>query len=171
METAILNSPEINQEAVKLQIEKENKVPGFNLSDNPNEVENQLKGFTKEPILDPLENGENTEEIKGKRGRKKKADTNGFTGTIGNSSVVTGALFLLLIDFVIPNVICMVNNKMSRKKINPALLKLTEEQRKELEPLADEVARQINLKGDPKMIFIASLAAIYIGNFMLIKAS
>jgi hypothetical protein len=166
METKIMLS-----EAEKIQVEKENKLPDFSLPENVNEIEDQLKSFRQEPIIDNIDT-ESELPIKGKRGRKKRGEIDSeFAGKIAGSSVVSGALFLLLIDFVIPNIICLLNNKVSKKKINPALLKLSEDQRKELEPLADEVAKQINLKGNPMTIFIASLAAIYLGNFMLLKSS
>lgn len=158
-------------EAEKIQVEKENNPANYKLPENINEIEDQLKTFKTEAVIEPiLISGE--PEIKGKRTRKKKGENDSeFAGIIGGSSIVSGALFLLLIDFIIPNIICLLNNKVSKKKINPSLLKLLDEQKKELEPIADEVAKLINLKGNPMTILIASLAAIYLGNFMLIKAS
>jgi hypothetical protein len=134
------------------------------IPDNPVETEEFLKTFKQEPIIEQPEN-EQQEQPK-KRGRKKKEEI----PVIGsNSSIITGALFLLFIDFIIPNILCMVHNRVSKKKMKPDLIKLTDEQKKELEPIADEVAKQINLQGSPVTILAASLAAIYLGNFFMNK--
>jgi hypothetical protein len=132
---------------------------------NPGEVETMLKDFTEVPeISEPL-NNEEPAEIEGKKTRKKR-DKN-----VINSSIISGALFLLFIDLVIPNLISVVNNRVSRSKIGAEMLKLTTDQRKELEPLAEEVARLINIKGNPVMILSLSLGAIYLSNFMVLKGT
>lgn len=137
------------------------------ITDNSSETEEFLKTFKQEPIIENSDS-ENVSDEPKKRGRKKKSDL----PVIGsNSSVITGALFLLFIDFIIPNILCFFHNRISKKKMNPSILKLSDEQKKELEPIADEVAKQINFKGSPVAILAASLGAIYISNFMMNKAT
>jgi hypothetical protein len=132
---------------------------------NPGEVETMLKDFTEAPEMSAPLNDEENSEIEDKKTRKKREKK------VINSSIISGALFLLFIDLVIPNLISTINNRVSRSKIGAEMLKLTTDQRKELEPLAEEVARLINIKGNPVMILSLSLGAIYLSNFMVLKGT
>jgi len=150
----------------KKQMNLQDNKPAEILPENsniiPGEVETFLKDFKDVSIIDEPLKSNDEPEIKDRKKRNKK---------MLNSSIISGALFLLFIDLVIPNLISLVNNKVSKKKITAELLKLSNDQRKELEPLADEVARLINLQGNPAMVLSLSLAAIYLSNFMLLKGT
>jgi hypothetical protein len=130
----------------------------------PGEVEAMLADFKEVPIIEEQISDENDENGKVKTRRKKDKK-------VINSSIISGALFLLFIDLVIPNLITLINNKVSKKKISAEMLKLSTDQRKELEPLAEEVAATINLKGNPTTVLVLSLGAIYLSNFMLLKGT
>jgi hypothetical protein len=135
---------------------------------NPGEIDTYLKEFIEQPVIDDTEKApDTTTEVKQGRGRPK----GGRFDKSFSSSIITGALFMLFIDLVIPALITLINNKVSKKKIRAEQLKLSNDQRKELEPIADEVAKQINLQGNPVTVLVASLAAIYLGNLMLLRGS
>lgn len=90
-------------------------------------------------------------------------------GEISGNNILTGALFLMLLDMFIPFIIAMVNNRFSKQKIDVKLLQLHPDQRKALEPIADKVIEQVKLKGNPLIIFVVSYLGMMAMNFMLAK--
>lgn len=86
------------------------------------------------------------------------------------NSLITGSLFLLVVDLVIPFTIAAVNNWFSKTKIDSSKLGLTEKQKKDLEPLCNEVVKYLNLNANPVVIFIVSYGAICVMNYMLQKS-
>lgn len=130
------------------------------------EVENLLKGYTEQLQVEP-----ESEQPK-KKGRKKKGiETEQEPSDLGINSIISGALLILMIDLVIPNIMVFANNKLTKTKMKVKDLQLTKAQKDELIPLADEAAKKIALKGDPLTVFILSLVGIYGINLMSIKAS
>lgn len=89
-------------------------------------------------------------------------------GVIQNE-MISGALFITLVDLVLPMVIAFVNNKVSKQKISADSLTLTDKQRKDLEPVCDQVVRQLQLSANPVVLLTVSLGGIYAMNFMLQK--
>jgi hypothetical protein len=75
----------------------------------------------------------------------------------------------MFIDLAIPNLISFVNNKFSKKKVKTKSMQLTEKQKNELEPFANEAAKQLMLKGNPVNVFIIALFSIYGLNFLMLK--
>lgn len=86
-----------------------------------------------------------------------------------NSQLISGTLFITLIDVIIPVAISFIHNRFSKSKIESSALKLTPEQRKDLEPLCDQVVQQLNLRANPAILLAISLGGIYVMNFMLQK--
>ena len=133
-------------------------------NENPNkEIDEILKGYKKKITIE----NEEPEEPKKKRGRPKKTEPE---PEIQQSSLISGALFLLLIDLAIPTILSFVNNKVSEKPIKAKQLKLTKDQREELAPIADEAVKQLMLQAQPLTVFIISLLGIYGLNFMMLKS-
>jgi hypothetical protein len=132
-------------------------------------VDDLMKGYTNMPIVDePAAQ----EFAKKKRGRKpgQKAGMSASdvtdmnpetTGMIGENPIITGGLLMLLIDLALPNVIALINNKVSKSKITASTLQLSEDERKQLEPLADQVAREMSVKANPLTVLIISLVGLY----------
>lgn len=90
----------------------------------------------------------------------------GITNNTNMSPVISGYMLLLICDFVFPSVIVLVIGKLSKnlkKKIVAKNLKLTKEEKKELEPLANEAVKYMFSDMHPLTAFAVSLGSIYIG--------
>jgi hypothetical protein len=159
--------------AKKIKIEE----PGDNApqsipSDPSNEINSLLSGYSDRIVIDEPAAQDFT---KKKRGRKPKGEQDQPTGQDPNNLVETpmlsGALLIMLIDLALPNLVCFANNKLDKKgkKIQAGALMMTEEQRKELEPVADQVAKEMSLKANPLVLLIVSMLGIYGINFMMLK--
>lgn len=88
---------------------------------------------------------------------------------IGADSILTGILFLTLLDMFIPFVIVMLNNRFSKQKMNVEVLQLSKEQKKTIEPVADKVIAQLKLKGNPVIIFVLAYLGMMAMNFAMAK--
>lgn len=80
--------------------------------------------------------------------------------TLGGE-LLTGALFLLLVDMLVPALIALVNNMVSKVKVESDDLKLTAKQKSELEPIADRVVKYINLDEHPIALYCLCTFAMY----------
>jgi hypothetical protein len=141
------------------------------VSHNVDAVSELMKGYTEEINVDaPAAQ----EFIKGKRGRKKgqkngmKADEIGTSEpggfgepAINENPIISGALLVMLIDIALPNLMAIINNKVSKKKIKASSLQLSEDERKQLEPLANQVAQEMSVKANPLTVLIISLVSMY----------
>lgn len=85
------------------------------------------------------------------------------------NQLISGALFLTLIDLVLPLAITFINNQFSKVKIEASKLKLKDEQRKDMEPLCNEVVKYLNIQANPVLLLTISLGGLYAMNFMLMK--
>lgn len=86
-----------------------------------------------------------------------------------SGEILTGALFLTLIDLVMPVLIIGLNNRFSDQKMNAKDLKLSDKQKAELAPIADKVVKQLNINANPNMLLIVSMFGIYAANFVALK--
>lgn len=81
---------------------------------------------------------------------------------------ITGSLLLMLIDAVAPTVLIkvlgMTNEKY--KKLSSKKVRLTKDQREDLEPLANEAVKQITLNMNPMTAFFVCTSLIYATNIM-----
>lgn len=126
------------------------------------EINELLSGYTQKVTVENDEEKQQ-EPPKKRRGRRKKEPE------IEESSLISGALFLLLIDMAIPALLVFVNNQLSQEKMKTKQLKLTKEQREEIAPIADEAVKQLMLKASPLVVLIVSLVGIYGLNFLMLK--
>ncbi len=90
-------------------------------------------------------------------------------GTLQASDIISGALLLMFIDLAIPNLLVFANNARSKKKIKAKALQMTDEQKRQLEPFANEASKQLLLKGNPVQVFLIALISIYGLNFIALK--
>lgn len=107
------------------------------------------------------------EEPKKKRGRKSKAEKMTLSG-----GVISGALFIALIDLMFPLLIGLIHDLVTKgDKIGGKThrLKLTATQKTEIEPICNEVVKQLELTANPILLLVVSLMGIYGVNFMLLK--
>jgi hypothetical protein len=109
------------------------------------------------------------------RGRPRKDGTantvkNPHDATI-SGDLINGALFLMLIDLIMPMLIAFMNNKTSKKKIDASDLQMTEKQKKDLEPIANSVTKMLNINAHPVTALVIALAGIYGINLVALKQS
>jgi len=83
--------------------------------------------------------------------------------------LMDGAMFITLIDMIFPMVICMANNSMSQVKIEPDALMLSEKQKKQLEPICEQVVKKLSVKADPITLLCISLFTMYGVSFYSIR--
>ena len=83
--------------------------------------------------------------------------------TVNAAQFLTGALFLTIVDALMPTLILKVASYVSEdyNALKPRQIKLTKEQRAELAPLADEVVRIALGQIDPMALLLISMAAMY----------
>jgi len=86
-----------------------------------------------------------------------------------SGELLTGALFLTLVDLLFPIIIVGINNRFTKDKIKASDLSLTEKQKKEIAPIADRVLKQINVQANPTLLLFLSVAGIYGANFFAFK--
>jgi hypothetical protein len=129
------------------------------------EIFDILNGYTEKIQIDEPAAMQNE---KSKRGRKSKQAE---AQQIEPAPVITGALMMMLIDLALPHLLAFANNKLNKKgkKIKASDLQMTPEQRKELEPVADQVAKEMMIQANPLTVLIISMIGIYGINFMMIK--
>lgn len=86
------------------------------------------------------------------------------------SDFITGAVFLMFVDFIIPELIAIINNKFSKKeKVDANLLRLTSEQRKQVEPIADNAMNAIKWKMHPGIILGVTMVGCYAMNLAVAR--
>jgi hypothetical protein len=145
----------INDEPVK-----DIKTSGLN-----KDIEDMLSGYKEDLQV----SDEPAATAKTKRKSKKKVEAEPEQ-PVEMPSMISGALLLLMIDLLIPNIIAFGNNKLSKEKIKASDLQLDNKQKKELEPIADEIAKTIALQGNPLTVLIVTLLGIYGINLMALKS-
>ncbi len=82
--------------------------------------------------------------------------------TIPSSVLVNGAMFMGFINFVIPLIMVTANNWLSPKeKMEQKDLRLTNEDRKDIDPLMDATLKQLNIQGNPALLLAIALVGAY----------
>lgn len=135
------------------------------------EIADYFKQFNKGATIETLEkdNQEATAQSVAEDSQPKKRRRRTKKKMIVSGEILTGALFLTIIDMLLPMLIAIVNNYASKNKIKHEDLQLTREQQKQLEPIADEVMKEIEMNANPVAIMIIAMAGIYGMNFMAAK--
>lgn len=83
------------------------------------------------------------------------------TPTTISGEIISGALFMTMVDLLLPLIIVAINNYFSKVKISPKDFELTDKQKKDLEPIAEKVAAQVRLTANPMVVLAFTLAGIY----------
>ena len=90
--------------------------------------------------------------------------------TVGGE-LITGTMFVALIDTLAPLMITFLNDKFSKTKLTKddiKRMKLNAQQKKELTPVCDEVVKYLDITENPIVILVISLIGIYGVNYMMI---
>lgn len=99
-------------------------------------------------------------------GYKKQQEQTSLSGEI-----LTGALFITMIDLCLPMIITGLNNRFSKQKMKASDLSLTAKQKSELAPIADKVVKQFDFNANPNALLLFSILGIYGANFAMVKLS
>jgi hypothetical protein len=86
------------------------------------------------------------------------------------SKYISGALLLMMIDFLLPVLFTFVYPKLKRLK-DKKKLKMTKDERKELEPIADECIKQVAMKLAPMEAMGLMLLFVYGGKIYELEES
>lgn len=142
------------------------KKPNVSSADK-SEIDTMLSGYTAGAIHEANETQQQGVIIpKPKRRNKKKMDAQFISGDI-----ISGALFLTFIDMLLPMAIATANNTLSDDKVSAKSMQLTQTQKNELEPIADALMKEIQIKANPLVILIVSMISVYGMNFVQAKFS
>jgi hypothetical protein len=139
-----------------------------------NDVAIYFEGHTQTPLTVDAESSSN-EPPKRKRGRPagststKQSEPFANTNVLPTNSIITGSLFITMVDLLLPMIMAFLHNKTSKKKIEASDLQLTEKQKKDLEPICNEVVKKISFGSDPVTMLIISLIGIYGFNLMALR--
>lgn len=87
------------------------------------------------------------------------------------SVILSGILFITLIDIFLPLVISLIHGLLSKKPLPMEKLQLTDEQRNQLAPMGDAVVDYYKLNGNPAAVLFITMAGLYGMNYMLARNS
>lgn len=83
--------------------------------------------------------------------------------------LISGALFLMLVNLCLPLGFSVINNFFNKDKLNPEHLKLTKEQIKELDPVCDAAMKQASVTGNPVLLLVLGICTAMGLNYMVWK--
>ena len=86
------------------------------------------------------------------------------------SDMLDGALLITMIDIILPEIAVFVYNRYVRKgkmkKATSAKIKLKKGQINQLKPLADAMLKEMDIKGNPMVLFGFAILSIYAMNII-----
>lgn len=160
----------------------DNKGPGLDLSEykslEPETVSQSEPSPEPEPQTEPDLNDPRYYFQSGKKKGQRRPIKEGVnvsfktpnTTKVLTGEIISGALFLTMIDMIFPMVLAGVNNQFSKVKIDPDKMQLTDKQKKELEPLFNAIVKAINFEGNPVLLGVVGLGSIYAMNFIMCRS-
>ncbi len=80
--------------------------------------------------------------------------------------MIDGAMFLMMVNMLIPLILSSVNNYFSKTKVKPEAIEMTEKQESKFAPLVDRCLRGIEMKGNPQSLLMFGLLTIFGVNFI-----
>lgn len=86
---------------------------------------------------------------------------------IDASKYVTGALLLMVVNSLMPELLILINPKIEKQRTH---LELDAREQAELKPLADEVVKELLGEMSPLEAFIIALISMYAGKYMIAVA-
>jgi len=78
-----------------------------------------------------------------------------------SGTLISGAMFIMLTDMLIPMLFTFANNSMSKKQIKVDDLQMSEKQKKDLEPVGNEVVKYLMLRANPIWLYLIATIGIY----------
>lgn len=138
-----------------------NPIPGsINVSHNP-------QGSA--PVLEYYKTGKKAGQPKPPKAPGQKGYTPPVPTQIQSSVLISGSMFIMMIDILFPLVIGGLNNMLTKTKIDTDKMKMTATQKSELAPIGEAVARELNISGSPTVLLSISLVGIYSANLLMLR--
>jgi len=186
-----MNILEIDNEIIVEQ--GENK----EISANPNDLETLLSGYNEpakvdappvqqsQTVQNPNNNGPVSWEgnpLYYQRGKKKgtlrparpfysqhaSMSVNPEPSTI-SGDFISGALFLTIINLLLPMLFSIANNMVSKKKVAYEDLQIDEKALKQLEQLSEKALRHVKIEANPVAVLLFTMLGLYAMQFMTVK--
>lgn len=169
-ENTLIDLSQYKDAAIIPETPKENVSPVVEMGIPPeNEPEEQSKN---EPDWRGNPDYYQTGKKAGQRRQQKPRTKVEYTGTYTESEIgadiITGAMFISLIDLLMPMAFATLNNYLTGEKIKPSDLSLSADQCRKLEPIADKAMSYVKLRGNPLIILGLTLLGLY--SMQLVKA-
>lgn len=86
------------------------------------------------------------------------------------TALISGALFVTMIDIIFPLIIAGLNNWRSKLKVDPDKMKMTQSQRNDLAPIGDGIVRELKLNASPVALGCIALIGIYSANLLSLRS-
>ena len=93
---------------------------------------------------------------------------NGEPSTI-SGDIISGALFLTIINVLCPMLFSLVNNMVSKKKIAYEDMQIDEKTLKQLDELSNKALKHIKIEANPVGVLLFTMVGLYAMQFMTIK--
>ena len=87
-----------------------------------------------------------------------------------SGTLISGAMFILLVDMLIPMLLTFANNSLSKKVINVEDIQMSSQQKKDLEPIGNEVVKYLTLRANPIWLMLIATTGIYGINLLAARA-
>ena len=189
-----MNILEIDNEIIVEQ-EKQNK----EISANPNDLETLLAGYNEPAKVDspPVQQSQTVQTPNNndpvswqgnplyyQRGKKKgtlrpngarpfynqpaSMSVNPEPSTI-SGDFISGALFLTIINLLLPMLFSIANNMVSKKKVAYEDLQIDEKALKQLEQLSEKALRHVKIEANPVAVLLFTMFGLYAMQFMTVK--
>ena len=104
--------------------------------------------------------------------QQPQMSVNPETSVMTADSIITGAMFLAIINLLIPMGFALINNlvvKNKKKMIDWELLQMDEKATKQLDTLAGKALKSIKIDANPLGVFIFAVLGLYAMQFMTVK--
>jgi hypothetical protein len=141
----------------KTKLIDESNVNEKNITDDFSKMQEDLKTFDNSEAKNLTDDSAQKREEKpiieeplATKGKKRKNDT-----------ILSGYMLLVFCDSAFPFLISFINNMFSEKRVKAAQLRLSLEEIQELQPIADDAAKQLQVYLSPVMAFGILLSMTY----------
>lgn len=104
--------------------------------------------------------------------QQPQMSVNPETSIMTADSIISGAMFLAIINLLLPMGFALINNlvvKDKRKMIDWELLQIDEKATKQLDTLASKALKSIKIDANPLGVFIFAIFGLYAMQFMTVK--
>lgn len=152
------------------QNEQKTDITGGNVQSTPSNVSTASTGWQGNPEY--YQTGKKAGQKKPNRAKVTYTPSNQTASISGD--LISGAMFLALINLLMPSLLVAVHNYLTKDKnlhLKWSDIKISQEQENKLAPIADMAAKQIILSWSPTAIFFVSLFSLFAMNLAVARMS